>query len=181
MKRLTDEQKKEFCLSLLYADTEKDVEKILKQYNLWDFKDIENWRLLGDSPANWSVAGNQQAKPVPSLVEKVVNSIDAVLMSKCKENGIDPKSSEAPENMFAAVEKFFDVPQGLLENESNRSKLAQNIHLVCTGLPKHEPCYTITDNGEGQTPGNIHSTLLSLPGTKNPNKKGVRFVQGICS
>jgi len=179
MKRLTDEQKKEFCLSLLYADTEKEVEQILRKYDLWDFKDVENWRLLGDSPANWSVAGNQQAKPVPSLVEKVVNSIDAVLMSKCRENGIDPKSPEAPENMFAAVEKFFHVPQGLLENEPNRSKLAQNIHLVCTGLPKHEPCYTIIDNGEGQTPGNIHSTLLSLPGTKNPNKKGIPFVQGI--
>ena len=180
MKRLTDEQNKKLCLTLLHADTEDEVVKILKQHKLWDFKDTENWRLLGDSPANWSVAGNQQAKPVPSLVEKVVNSIDAVLISKCKENGIDPKSTEsAPENMFAAVEKFFGVPQGLLENESNRSKLAQNIHLVCTGLPKREPCYTITDRGEGQTPGNIHSTILSLPGTKNPNKKGIQFVQGI--
>jgi len=177
--KLDNDQCKELCLKLLHADTEKEVEQILKQHKLWDFKDVENWRLLGDSPANWSVAGNQQAKPVPSLVEKIVNSIDAVLISKCREFGIDPKSSESPQNMCEAVEKFFDVPQGLLENESNRSKLAQNIHLVCTGLPKHEPCYTITDSGEGQTPGNIHSTILSLPGTKNPNKKNVPFVQGI--
>ena len=177
MKRLTDVQKKDLCLSLLHADTEKEVEKILRKQDLWYHE--ENWRLLGDSPANWSVAGNQQAKPVPSLVEKLVNSIDAVLISKCIENGIEPKSEQAPENMYAAVEKFFNVPNGLLEYESNRSLLAQNIQLICTGLPKHEPCYTIADSGEGQTPGKIHSTILSLPGTKNPNKKGVPFVQGI--
>tara|TARA_Y100001936_G_scaffold225252_1_gene243538 strand:+ start:3358 stop:5931 length:2574 start_codon:yes stop_codon:yes gene_type:complete len=179
-KKLTNDECKELCLKLLYVDSEKEVEQILKQYKLWDYKDAaDNWRLLGDSPANWSVAGNQQAKPVPSLVEKLVNSIDAVLISKCKENGIDPKSNEAPQNMYEAVEKFFGVENGLLEYESNRTKLAQNIHLVCTGLPKKEPCYTVIDKGEGQTPGNIHSTILSLPGTKNPNKKGVPFVQGI--
>ena len=180
MKKLDNDQCKELCLELLHAETEKEVEQILKHYKLWDYKDADNWRLLGDSPANWSVAGNQQAKPVPSLVEKIVNSIDAVLISKCKENGIDPKNTaKAPENMSSAVEKFFGVENGLLENESNRAKLAQNIHLVCTGLSKHEPCYTIIDKGEGQTPGNIHSTILSLPGTKNPNKKGIPFVQGI--
>ena len=179
MNKLTNEQRIELCLKLLHADTENEVEQILKQYKLWDFKDIQNWRLLGDSPANWSIVGNQQSKPVPSLVEKIVNSIDAVLISKCKELGIDPKSPEAPQSVFAAVQKFFEVPQGLLEYEPNRSKLAQNIHLVCTGLPKHEPCYSIIDSGEGQTPGNIHSTILSLPGTKNPNKKDVKFVQGI--
>lgn len=179
-KKLDNDQCKELCLKLLHAETEKEVEQILKQYKLWDYKDADdNWRLLGDSPANWSVAGNQQAKPVPSLVEKLVNSIDAVLISKCKENKIDPKSNEAPQNMFEAVEQFFSVENGLLEYESNRAKLAQNIHLVCTGLPKHEPCYTIIDKGEGQTPGKIHSTILSLPGTKNPNKKGIPFVQGI--
>ena len=177
-KKLDNDQCKEFCLKLLHAETEKEVEQILKQYKLWDYKDADdNWRLLGDSPANWSVAGNQQAKPVPSLVEKLVNSIDAVLISKCKENKIDPKSNEAPQNMFEAVEQFFGVENGLLEYESNRAKLAQNIHLVCTGLPKKEPCYTIVDKGEGQTPGNIHSTILSLPGTKNQNKKGVPFVK----
>ena len=101
MNKLDNDQCKELCLKLLYADTEKDVEQILKQYKLWDYKDAaDNWRLLGDSPANWSIAGSQQAKPVASLVEKIVNSIDAVLISKCKENGIDPKSDEAPQNMF---------------------------------------------------------------------------------
>lgn len=177
MTKLDNQATFELCMSLLRCDTEREVEKILRKHDLWFHE--ENWRLLGDSPANWSIAGNQQAKPVPALVEKLVNSIDAVLISKCLENGIDPKSDQAPENMLAAVEKFFDVPDGLLENLPNRTQLAQNIHLVCTGLGKMEPCYTIIDSGEGQTPGKIHSTFLSLPGTKNPNKKGIPFVQGI--
>jgi hypothetical protein len=58
-KKLDNDQCKELCLKLLCVDTEKEVEQILKKNNLWDFKDVENWRLLGDSPANWSVAGNQ--------------------------------------------------------------------------------------------------------------------------
>ena len=73
--KLDNDQCKELCLKLLHAETEKEVEQILKQYKLWDYKDADdNWRLLGDSPANWSVAGNQQAKPVPSLVEKLVKN-----------------------------------------------------------------------------------------------------------
>ncbi len=179
MKKITNDQKLELCLALLHADTESEVEKLLRKYDLW-FHD-ENWRLLGDSPANWSIAGNQQAKPVPSLIEKLVNSIDTVLISKCIENGIEPKSDAAPENMHDAVEKFFSIPNGILESVSSteRTKLAQYIHLICTGAKNHEPCYTIVDRGEGQTPGKIHSTILSLPGTKNPNKKGIPFVQGI--
>lgn len=180
MKKLTNEQKIELCLKLLHADTEKEVETILRKNDLW-FHD-ENWRLLSDTPSNWSTAGNQQAKPVPSLVEKLVNSIDTILISECLQNGIDPRSNEAPKSMTDAVEQFFKVPSGMLENLSGaeRSKLGQMIHLVCTGIPNHEPCYTVIDSGEGQTPTKIHSTILSIPGQKgNPSKKGIQFVQGI--
>ena len=179
-KKLTDAQCQELCLKLLHVDTEKDVEQILRKYDLW-FHD-ENWRLLSDSPTNWSTVGNQQAEPVPALIEKLVNSIDTTLISACIQNGIDPKSPEAPQTMYDAVEKFFDVSNGELQDitGNERSKLAEQIHLISTGLPKQNPCYTIIDQGEGQTPTNIHSTILSLPGKKgNPNKKGIPFVQGI--
>lgn len=180
MKKLTNEQSKDLCLELLHSDSEKEIEQILRKYDLWFHEG--NWRLLSDSPTNWSTVGNQQADPVPALIEKLVNCIDTTLISACLQNGIDPKSPEAPETMYDAVEKFFNVPNGELGDISGneRSKLAQEIHLVSTGFPKLNPCYTIIDKGEGQTPTNIHSTILSLPGKKgNPNKKGIPFVQGI--
>ena len=33
---------------------------------------------------------NQQNHPVPALVEKITNSIDACLIKKCEEKDIDP-------------------------------------------------------------------------------------------
>ena len=139
--------------------------------------------MLSDSAGTWSTVGNQQAEPVPALMEKLVNSIDSTLISACIQHGKDPKSPEAPQTMFEAVEEFFGVPNGELGDisSSDRSRLSQQILLVCTGLPKKNPCYTIVDQAEGQTPTKIHSTILSLPGKKGakPNKKDIPFVQGI--
>jgi len=172
-------QSYDLCMKLLHTETEKEIKQILKSLGFWD--DDSCWNFLGDSPANYSIAGNQQSEPVPALVEKLVNSTDAVLTNACKEVGIDPKSHKAPDNMFEAVEKFFGVKDGKLENisSSERTKLADKIHLVATGKMQHDPCYTIIDRGEGQTPDGMPDTLLSLPGKSKTNKSSIKFVQGI--
>lgn len=170
---------RDLCISLLKVNTEDEVIKILKSSGYWT--DSDSWRYLGDSPANWSTAGNQQSNPVASLVEKIVNSIDAILINECWEAGVDPKSEAAPNSMFDAVEKFFKVSKGLIENLSTaeRTKLAERVHLVSTAAKQKDPCYTIVDTGEGQTPSNMPKTLLSLPGTSSPYKSKIEFVQGI--
>ena len=55
----------------------------------------------------FGIVRNQQSNPIAALVEKVTNSIDAVLVRKCFEAGIEPKSSEAPKSMEEAIKKFF--------------------------------------------------------------------------
>jgi hypothetical protein len=40
----------------------------------------------------FGIVRNQQSNPIVALVEKVTNSIDAVLMKRCYEEGIDPSS-----------------------------------------------------------------------------------------
>ena len=166
-------------MKLLKVDSEEEVKQLLSKVGFWN--DNSAWRYLGDSPANYSTAGNQQSHPVTALVDKIVNSVDAVLTNSCLEQGIDPKSEKAPDNMIKAVEQFFGVSGGLIENLSanERTKLADLIHLVATGSPDKDPCYTIIDSGEGQTPSNVPSTLLSLPGNSVTNKSRVKFVQGI--
>jgi len=169
----------ELCIKLLKTDSEEEVIQLLTKAGYWN--DDSAWHYLGDSPANYSIAGNQQSNPVSALVEKIVNSVDAVLVNSCREHGIDPKSDKAPNNMFEAVEKFFGVKEGKIESltSEQRTKLADNIHMICTGSKRQDPCYTIVDRGEGQSPDNMPDTLLSLPGKSKTNKSCIKFVQGI--
>jgi hypothetical protein len=169
----------DLCLRLLKCESEVEVTSILKEFGFLD--DESCWKDLGDSPANWSIAGNQQAYSTSALVEKLVNSIDAVLIDECIAREIEPRSSTAPKSMREAVEKFFKVPDGLLEklDPKERTSLAQRIHLIATGREGNEPCYTISDSGEGQTPDMLPETILSLPGTKPTSKSKIKFVQGI--
>jgi len=168
----------ELAISLLNCETEKEVELVLREAELLN---ESFWRPLGDSPTNYSIAGNQQASPVASLVEKLVNSLDAVLIDECRRQGIDPRSGQAPKNMRKAIERFYNIPEGRLENVSSkrRGELAQKIHLIATGRKDKDPCYTIVDMGEGQTPSMIPQTILSLPGKAEANKAKINFVQGL--
>ena len=50
---------------------------------------------------------NQQASPIPALIEKITNGIDAILMRRCLEEGTDPRSEEAPRSIESAVGRFF--------------------------------------------------------------------------
>ena len=169
---------------LLKSETENEVINALKEAGYWEEKfDKKNsaWRLLGGKENNYATVNGQTGDPTGAIVEKLVNSMDAMLISKCLENGIDPRSSRAPQSMSEAVEKFFDIKDGSLQNLDSREQgeLAENIQLIATGSKgkdrKNEPCYMIVDKGEGQTPQNMHDTILSIEKT---NKTAIRFVQG---
>jgi hypothetical protein len=121
---------------------------------------------------------------VSALADKIVNSVDAVLVGECWKVGVDPESGASPSTMEGAVEKFFSLPNGKLASATpeQRNSLAGRIFLIATGAKpgeKRNPCYTLVDLGEGQSPSHFASTLLSLPTTGKPSKSKVRFVQGI--
>ena len=67
---------------------------------------------LAQAQSELNTLENQQNNPIPALVEKITNSLDAILLNECKKRGIDPKSKEAPKRMSAAVEKFFGIRNG---------------------------------------------------------------------
>jgi hypothetical protein len=170
---------KQLCLRLLHADTESEVTAILEETGF--LKDPSAWTLLGGTDSNVSIVNNQQAHPAAALVEKIINSVDAVLTDACLRQGIEPTSPEAPRSINEASEKFFKIPKGFLQNVTPevRTELAERIALVATGTVD-EPCYNIIDAGEGQSPSKFPLTLCSLPTSKAPSYKSrVRFVQGI--
>lgn len=164
----------ELCLRLLHCETEDEVVSLLKEHRLWEDRAV--WRPYGDVKNNRGVVGNQQSHPVAALVEKLVNCIDAVLIAECHRAGVDPTGPDAPKDMRQAVQRFFDVPGGLVQNISStgRTRLAERIQLVACGT-KAQPAYMILDDGEGQTPDRFPDTFLSL---LRENKTGIPFVQG---
>jgi hypothetical protein len=180
---MKSEPAKSLCLSLMHADSEEEVIRILKDTGYWDNPDV--WRYYGDNENNFSTIGNQQSRPDAALTEKIVNSVDARLMNECFVRGISPESTTAPRSIREAVAKFFDANQsnsslaGRVANwfASKRTEVARGITFAATGKPPKEgkPCFTISDCGEGQTPEAMPGTFLSLSAS---NKLRIPFVQG---
>ena len=162
---------KQLFEKLFFAKTEQEVDKIINTYpNIFQ---QENWDPLGGSENNFGVIENQQSAPIAALIEKITNSIDAVLMKKCMEAGIDPKSTQAPKSMDKARTEFFpnhrdwDMP-------SFRNLQAESIQILADG-PKRNTSLIIYDDGEGQHPEKFEDTFLSL---LRGNKNEIHFVQG---
>ena len=162
--------------ALVQAEDEKSVVNTLKRAG-YSFNNDDIWVPLGSNAGNFSVVGNQQENPAAAFIEKVVNSIDAVLMAECRRAGIDPESSAAPRSMKDAVEQFFHIHGGRLGNLtlSEQRALAKRIQIVATG-EKASPCYCIVDDGEGQSPEEFPNTFLST--TQSSPKIKIDFVQG---
>ncbi|MEM6895386.1 MAG: hypothetical protein AAF554_16945 [Bacteroidota bacterium] len=174
---MNNEELIDLALGLVSANSENEVINLLESKNLWDNENA--WRLYGDKENNYSTIGAQQSRPEAALVEKLINSVDSVLTSECLRNKINPESAEAPKTIRNAVSQFFNIHNGMLYNitPTERTKLADRIGLVATGktAKKGYACYSIFDNGEGQTPNKMPKTFLSI-GEKNKLK--IPFVQG---
>lgn len=137
------------------------------------------WKPYGGNFNNAGTFENQQSSPENALVEKLTNSIDAILMKECMIRGINPKDKtnpKVPQTINAATKMFFNVDNGKWENivSTERNRIAQNIQIILTGDRK-TPNVAIYDNGEGQNPSNFESTFLSIA---RGNKNDVPFVQG---
>ncbi len=156
------------CSELLKITKGSEVKELLKKYNLWEKKEV--WREYGDDSQSWSIVGGQGDAEF-SLNEKIVNGLDAVLMNKCWESGINPKTDpeKTPQDIKEAIKLYFK-DKGTREIASN----SVWVSLAGNKTPKH-PCVCIADLGEGQTPERMPSTILSLA---KGNKEGINFVQG---
>ena len=86
---------------LYAAPTEKKLDEFLSKHREI-FDNPGNWFPLGGEATgknNYAIIKNQQANPIAALIEKITNSIDAILMKAAYESNIDPLSQEAPKSM----------------------------------------------------------------------------------
>lgn len=156
---------------LYSAQTEAELDAVLARYP--ELHAPENWRPYGQNESNYGVVENQQASPIPALVEKLINAIDAILMRRCLEEGIDPRSAAAPRSMEEAIQRFFPKAKSW-DLPTFRKEQAENIQVIADG-PRGDTSLVIYDNGEGQHPEEFEDTFLSL---LRGNKNEIHFVQG---
>ena len=167
---------REIIDSLLEAQTEQDVHECLKEAGLLD---ESCWLPYGGVPNNSGSFLNQQASARGALVEKVVNSIDAVLMAQSYTHG-DLPDGPVPQSMLEASQRYFNIREGRLAEVTagERRRIARtSVQVVFSGNKASEgrPTITVTDQGEGQTPHAFPDTFLSLSAS---NKMRIPFVQG---
>ncbi len=142
---------KQLFWSIFNAKDEDELQDVVNTNAL--LKDDSNWYPYGgrhsNDRSNFGTFENQQPHPIPALVEKITNSIDSLLMKKCRLEGTDPKSVEAPRSMMQAVEKYFEIKNGDFSevSEGGRRRIAENIQLIATG-DKTRPNLLIYDNLE---------------------------------
>ena len=172
------------CEALIRADSEAEVEAVLRDAGYWD--DIDAWSVFGANPANASVIGGQQEAPEAALVEKIVNSIDARLLDACRQRGLDPRSVDGlPPSGLEAVSSWFD--HGMNTSQVSRAgnvvawapgkreEQADRITVAATGPTDGYASVSIADDGEGQEPDDFAETFCSL---NTGNKRSIPFVQG---
>ena len=158
-------------LDLYKAPVERDVDKILERHGLGG--SAAHWRPYGQNESNFGVVENQQSSPIPALIEKITNGIDAILMRACIEQGIDPRSEDAPRSIVQAVDRFFPNHKNW-DLRRERRELAERLQILADG-PRMETSLVIYDDGEGQAPEDFEATFLSL---LRGNKNDIHFVQG---
>ena len=161
------------------CDSENELHSLITEDA--HFQNPNNWYPYGgkdeNDRSNFGTFENQQAHSGAALVEKITNSIDALLLKRCKQEGIEPKSNNAPATMEDATEHFFSIPKGDIGELSSgkRAQMAmENIQIIATGNDNN-PDLLIYDNGEGQHPDDFKNTFLSIA---NNNKTDIAFVQG---
>ncbi len=159
---------------LYNSKNETDVDKLIRSKS--HIFNQSNWSPLGGIPNNIGVVKNQQANPVAALVEKLTNSIDAILMRRCYEESINPKSANAPRTIENAIAAFFPEHKNW-DLQTPRNLRAESVQIIADGYRDNtaNTSIVIYDDGEGQHPEDFENTFLSLI---RDNKREIPFVQG---
>lgn len=139
------------------------------------------WKPVDGRVTNKNIFTNQASSGGKAATELITNMVDAYLMKRCYEEGIDSKGDQAPKTMYEAVDLFYEnLSGGKIINADKNSLLRfaeKNMLIGITGSKKRaqSPCYTFADNGLGQHPQDFRDTFLSLSAK---NKSDIPFVQG---
>lgn len=146
--------KRDLFMRLLAAGTEGEVQGILDAEGLGG--DAAKWTPYGDNESFYGVVENQQAHPVPALVEKITNGIDAILEKKVLQARLDVRSPKAPQSVREALDRYFPDHRNWDLGDARRSQ-ARDLQIVASG-PRRDTSLLVYDNGVGQAPEDFSGT-----------------------
>ncbi len=165
-------QQEELFWQLYKCRNEQEVDKLIRQ-RPEVFGQPDNWLPLGSNKSNFSIVENQQSNPVAALTEKLTNAMDAILVRRCYEEGLDPESKAAPGSIEEAVTAFFPQYKNW-DLQKQRKEQAESIQVLADGSVR-DTSIVVYDAGEGQHPSQFEETFLSL---LRGNKQKIKFVHG---
>jgi len=135
------------------------------------------WKYFGGNEGNVANVTSTNQVAVLALVEKLINSQDAILLKFCREQGIDPTSKKAPQNVFKAIEKFLGIKDGDYKNAKKDSivQLRDILLVMESSSQSKEPTLSLLDKGCGISHADMESTILS---DSTSNKSKIPFLTG---
>ena len=166
-------------MKFLHCESEDEVSEVLTA-----LPSNSTWHPLDGRETNFNVVTNQAATGAKALTELCTNMVDAILLRRAIESGIEPNSPDAPQSVVESVKEFqllHGARSGILAEVDNPKYLlefARNnlvIGVTATNDANARPCFTFIDAGEGQQPDDFEQTFLSL---SSGRKKDIPFVQG---
>lgn len=161
-------------LKLLSVSSSDEIASLIESDNFFKPENC-NWKPYGGRDNNAGQVEGQMKSSSNALVEKLTNSIDALLMRRCYEvegAAPDSKDPKLPKSLSEAISKYFG---GEDEINKKRSEWAKRHLVVLAEGDKKKPTLTVIDRGEGQSPERIQNTIVHLSGSI---KRNVDFVFG---
>lgn len=165
---------KEMFLKLLSVSSSDEIASLIESDNFFKPENCD-WKPYGGRENNAGQVEGQMKSSSNALVEKLTNSIDALLMRRCYEvegKAPDSKDPKLPKSLSEAISKYFG---GEDEINKKRSEWAKQHLVVLAKGDKKKPTLTVIDRGEGQSPERIQNTIVHLSGSI---KRNVDFVFG---
>ena len=182
---------------ILGAATASQVEAVLGKLPVVgpeDYQYVSNDKVFGswrDGHLHWLPVGRDRGnggriklagKPTNPIAERLVNGMEALIeLARLRELARDP-NAPMPNSPREAVHRYFGLPNldsiPRTKDTAKRRTLTEKINEARKGLEvrllyeKKDKEFTVAirDQGMGQEPGGIHSTLLSLGQTDKADK-----------
>ena len=165
---------KDIFLKLLSISSSDEIASLIEGDNFFKPENCD-WKPYGGRENNAGQVEGQMKSSSNALVEKLTNSIDALLMRRCYEvegTAPDSKDPRLPKSLSEAISKYFG---GEDEINKKRSEWAKKHLVVLAEGDKKKPTLTVIDRGEGQSPERIQNSIVHLSGSI---KRNVDFVFG---
>jgi hypothetical protein len=182
-----------FLQNLRNARTPADIEALLATIPISsvDYDSGPLDRIWEPGKLHWLPVGGDRGNagriklannPVNPLAERLINGMEAIIELARQREIKDSPGASPPESPRSAVLRYFDLPpldalpgatdfiRGKKPFDHAR-ELARRLRVRLQWVPRvRQFCVLIEDDGVGQPPDRVHSTLLSLGATTKADK-----------